>query len=312
MIREGLRYLRTAVISLTGAPGKRRDHRNLVSRLPGAAEQLSGFGEAARLETGGQPVFLFAPTWRCGSTLVQRLVMSSGSVWMWGEVYTQAEPLQQMVGMFRPFRDDFPDPGLFGDPEAEARDLTGDWIARLSPEPRHLLEAHRAFWDRLCSQPASDRGYERWGLKAVNLSVAHPIYLKRLYPDARLLFLVRNPFRAWLSYRRFASWYASFPDDPVFTVQRFARMWGEHVEQFLPYADREPDALLLRLEDLVEGGETLAELADHVGAPLDASVLARTVSGTGSRSAGSTTLVERLVIQRIAGEPARRLGYTPV
>lgn len=312
MIRRAWRYLRAAITAVAGDPRKRKAHRDLVASLPGPRERLPGVGPDAELPAGDAPVFLFAPTWRSGSTLVQRLVMSTGEIWMWGEVYTQAEPLQQMVGMFRPFREDFPDPGLFTDPERAAGDLTGDWIARLSPRPRHLVEAHRAYWDRLCARPARQRGYGRWGLKAVNLPVDYPVYLKRLYPDARLILLVRNPYRAWLSYRRWADWYASFPDDPVFTVQRFARMWSEHTEQFLRFDAEADDTLMIRFEDLIEGGGILDELSDHIGGRVDPAVLERKVGGTEAGRATSTTFVERLILRRITGRTAKKLGYEPV
>lgn len=312
MIRRAWRYLRTAITAVVGDPRKRRSHRDLVRSLPEPRERLPEVGRDAELPPGRAPVFLFSPTWRSGSTLVQRLVMSTGEIWMWGEVYTQAEPLQQMMGMFRPFREDFPDPGLFAEPERAAGDLTGDWIARLSPRTRHLMEAHRSYWDRFCAQPARERGYPRWGLKAVNLPVDYPVYLKRLYPDARLVFLVRNPYRAWLSYRRWADWYASFPDDPVFTVQRFARMWSEHAGQFLRYAAGAEDALLIRFEDLVRGGEVLEELSDHIGSRVDPAILDRKVAGTEAGRASSTTVAERLVLRRITGRPAEELGYEAV
>lgn len=312
MIKLLWRYVRTSLTAVLGDPDKRKAHRDLVRRLPRLSHGLSEFGATADLAQGTAPVFAFAPTWRCGSTLVQRLVMSTDEIWMWGEVYTQAEPLQQMVGMFRPFREDFPDSGLFRDPALDAVDLSDDWIARLSPEPRYLVEAHREFWERLCARPARDRGYDRWGLKAVNLPVDYAVYLKRLYRDARFVFLVRNPWEAWLSYRRFRNWYGTFPDDPVFTVQRFARMWAEHTEQFLGFAEREEDSLFVRFEDLIRGGGTTARLSEHLDSEVDASVLDRKVSGTDTERARSTTFVERYVLRSIVGDQAERLGYEPV
>lgn len=311
MTRGMLRYLRTVVTAVLGDPEKRLQHRDLVAGLPRLGSVLPELGASADLRPGEAPVFLFAPTWRCGSTLVQRLVMSTGEIWMWGEVYTRAGPLQQMAGMFRPFGDEFPDDGQFRDPDLDASDLSDGWIARLSPKPRHLLEAHRSFWDRLCERPARERGYDRWGMKQVSLPVDHAHYLERLYPDARVIFLVRNPYEAWLSYRRFRNWYAEFPDDPVFTVQRFARMWSEHVEQYLDHA-RDGESLLVRFEDVVRGGGALSEISDHIGAEVEAEVLDDKVSGTDADRAASTTFVERAVLRRHVGACAGKLGYEPV
>lgn len=230
---------------------------------------------------------------------------------MWGELYTRFEPLQQLADMFLPLNEEFPDDGLYVDEEEAAEELTGDWIARLSPRPHHLIEAHRRFWDRLCGESARQRGYSRWGFKAVNVPIDYPVYLKRLYPDARILFLIRNPYRAWLSYRRYGNWYASFPDDPVFTVQRFARLWSDNVEGFLEL-EEDIDALLIRFEDLVEGGSELSRLSDYLGTVVDPEVLEMKVSGTSEGSADRTNPVEKAVLRKIAGRQADRLGYEPV
>lgn len=312
MLRGLWGYVRTAVTAVLGDPDKRRQHRDRVRGLPPIGTVLSGLATSAELGPAGAPVFLFAPTWRCGSTLVQRLVMSTGEIWMWGEVYTRAGLLRQMVGMFAPFSGEFPDSGLFRDRDLDARDLTDGWIARLSPEPRHLLEAHRRFWDRLCARPARERGYERWGMKEVCLPVDHAHYLERLYPDARLIFLVRNPYEAWLSYRRFQNWYASFPDEPVFTVGQFARKWADNVEQYLEHARGGGGGLLVRFEDLVRGGEVLSDISNHIGAGVRAEVLEEKVSGTDADRADSTTVAERVILRRHVGGCADRLGYEPV
>lgn len=310
MIRRAWRYVRTAVTALVGEPGRRREHRELLRELPPLRGSLPEAGKRPGPPSGHAPVFAFAPTWRCGSTLLQRLLMSTGEIWMWGEIYTQAEPLQQMAGMFLPFRDGFPDEDMFPGPEG-ATDLSGEWIARLSPEPHHLMDAHRRFWERLCAEPARERGRGRWGFKAVNVSVGHAVYMKRLFPEARLVFLVRNPYAAWLSYRRFGNWYATFPNDPVFTVQRFARLWCEHTRQFLESAGG-GEGLILRFEELIRGGRALRQLSEHIGSDVDATVLERRISGTDSDRADSTTVVERAVLRRHVGDLADRLGYDPM
>ncbi|MDX1747633.1 MAG: hypothetical protein R3324_16990, partial [Halobacteriales archaeon] len=96
--------------------------------------------------------------------------------------------------------------------------------------------------------------------------------------------------------------------DPVFTVQRFSRLWTENTRDYLAYAS-ETDTLLIRFEDLVEDRATLSELETHLGCSVDASVLGQRVSGTDRRPDRETTVVERLAIERITGSVAETLGY---
>ena len=99
------------------------------------------------------------------------------------------------------------------------------WIANAYPHPADLLASHRALYDRLFEIPARAAGFGRWGIKAVRLDGEHAGYLQVLYPDARFIFLHRNPWDAWSSYRRRHDerqsaywWFYEWPDEQVATA----------------------------------------------------------------------------------------------
>ena len=71
-----------------------------------------------------------------------------------------------------------------------------------------MLDAHRAYFDRLMIQPAREVNADRWGFQEVRLSADYAHYLKLLYPNSKILFLIRNPYDAYRSWaaRRNANW----------------------------------------------------------------------------------------------------------
>ena len=82
-----LRYLSS---SLRGTPDARSAHNQILSSRPSI---LSGIERLASLipddgDDVDEPVFLFSAGWRSGSTLLQRLIMSDASIFVWGEPMT--------------------------------------------------------------------------------------------------------------------------------------------------------------------------------------------------------------------------------
>ena len=139
------------------------------------------------------------------------------------------------------------------------------------------MAAHVAFFERLLVRPIEKRddsqsGDEsphskdvRWGIKEVRLSADHAFCLRWLFPRAKILFLIRNPYDAFRSYaaRRDAGWkwFNRWPDRPL-TVNEFARHWRILVEGFFARAD-ELDALVVRYEELAAGNYNPIE--DYLG-----------------------------------------------
>jgi len=276
------------------------------------------------LPLGEAPVFLLSAGWRSGSTLVQRLLVSSGSLLMWGEPYDHCGLIRTLAGSLRAFAAPWP-PGSTtgtwppGGYIVDPRDppSPGSWIANAYPHPADLLASHRALFDRLFSEPARGLGYGQWGVKAVRLDGEHAGYLNTLYPDARFIFLHRNPWDAWQSYRirhdervNAYWWFHRWPDAEVSTPGHFGAIWKRMADSFLAWAPL-VGAEIIAYESLARD-ETLSALDRAAGAPIDRSVLRKRLGGSGGdRREARPPLdgAERDEIAVAVGDSALRLGY---
>lgn len=211
------------------------------------------------------PVFVMAAGWRSGATRLQQLLMPPCLIW--GEPYGHARLLQSLADPLRCITDDWPDTRHVS--ETEYPETAEGGVANLTPDVPSLLDAHRAYIDRLLIQPARDTNVERWGFKEVRLSAEYASYLKLLYPNSKFLFLIRNPYDAYRSWaarrnanlRSFYRW----PDQPV-TARLFGRVWHELTSSFAAQAER-LDAHLIRYEELI--AQQYDPLESYLGFPLN-------------------------------------------
>ncbi len=302
-----LRYISQA---LRGTPEALLQHSNVMASERGIE---AGLQTLANLEQGDPPhdddapIFLLSAGWRAGSTLVQRLVMTSG-VMMWGEPYNACGLIQGMAATTTAFRRDWPLPQYYQPSDASALDLSADWIANLYPSVADFHRAHRAAFDTLFAQPARRSGAARWGIKEVRLGAEHAFYLRWLYPKAKFLLLYRNPLRAYQSYANAGrAWYDTWPDRPVFTPSMFGAHWRRLTQGYLHHAQA-LEALLVRYEDLQVDDTLIEQIETYLGLPIDRSLLARKVSGAWVEQAHVNRL-ERWLLKRAVGPLAQELGY---
>jgi hypothetical protein len=256
--------------------------------LPGAglAEAIRRIGqhaeEGASAVFCADPVFVLSAGWRCGSTLLQRLITSDGQTLVWGEPFGDHVPVHRLAQMLEPFAtQDLHSPHSI---EHQAGDLSRQWIANLNPGLAALRRAHLAWFEELFGSPAKSRGFRRWGCKWVRLGAEHAHYLRWLYPRCRILFLVRHPLDAWRSYRaQGGNWYLARPHARLEGAAAFLRHWARLSDSFL--TEREGlGALLVRYEDLVDGSGTKA-VAEALGSRIDEDVLAARVGASERRAA---------------------------
>lgn len=221
-----------------------------------------------------EPIFIFSAGWRSGSTFLQRWIMTGEKVMVWGEPYRHAALIESLAEQLKAFTPDWPVDDFMIRGDERERDLTQQWVANLYPSPANFMDAHIGYFEKLFRGPALELGKDRWGLKEVTLSVDHARYLRWLFPNAKFLFLCRDPYGAYGSYRKWRSLYRTWPTDPVFTATRYGAIWRDLAADFVANHE-DVGGLLLRYEEL-QTPETKVRLEDYLGFRLaDASSLAR-------------------------------------
>ena len=305
--------------ALAGPPGARAGYRATLREVGSVEESLAALTRRFEIPTADDdPVFLLSAGWRSGSTLLQRLVLSSKKVLVYGEPYHRSGLAWRLADSVLPFTDMWPTKRILLDQSddaapsrAENTRLAQEWVANLYPPPADLAESHRALFRRLYAEPAAERGYPRWGFKEVRLSADHAFYLRWLFPRARIVFHYRDPYATWASFREYRGAYLRWPDRAVFTPRDFGHVWRDLVQGFLDAAER-LDALTIRYEDLLSDPAARRSLADHVGADIDDSVLeVRRAGVLQQRADRSITRAELAMLRRQVEPLASRLGYPP-
>lgn len=120
----------------------------------------------------------------------------------------------------------------------------GLWIANLSPPYASILAGLRDMFDTLYQQPALALGYPRYGFKETRCNLDTARQLQTLFPEARFVFLVRNPIDVILSIKR-RNWLGR-PEGHD-TLKYYANHWRSRSMQF-----RQADfGLALRYEDFI-------------------------------------------------------------
>lgn len=303
---------------IVGRPSTIWRHQKLQRRLPDLATAVTAVGTRLGDETEpptDDPLFIFSAGWRSGSTLLQRLVVSTGSYFIWGEPYHQTDVIRRLAESLIPFGTGWPPPeyvydGRRNGDNGSGADLSAQWIANFYPPVDRLVDAHREFLRRLLAPPPGE-SRPHWGLKEVRLSAEYALYLRLLFPRSRLLFLVRDPHAAYRSYRERPTWFERWPRSQVRTPYAYGQVWRRLAQSFLDY--REPlDAMLIRYEDLVSGGETVEQLERLLGAPVDRSVLVDRVGSTGGEDRSGPSTLELRMLDRATQPVGVQLGYETI
>ncbi len=289
-------------------------HYRDIREIPTVEEAIASLLERWALPEGDddeEPIFILSAGWRSGSTLLQRLIISGEETLMWGEAYSRCDLIRRLGESLRCFGPEIPPEHFFI--EHFERDGGGDadylgWIACLYPHPEHLIRAHREFFNTLYGRPAHERGFASWGLKEVRLSISDARYLKWLFPKAKFLFLYRNPYAAYRSYKAFGNWYDRWPAGPVFSPRRFGIMWRSLLEGYLE-GHTSVGGMMVKYEELCEGGEILVRLSEYLGTHLNETQLARRITGRTGKNGGPLRSAEVRSLRRAVKPLASRLGY---
>ncbi len=155
-----------------------------------------------------KPVFLFSAGPRAGSTFVQRLITSGREVMMWGEGSGALNHILRSLALLRLTLSANPHNPLSGyGAEQFSNFIKGgtdcnQWIANINPPFHLIVHAYRNLFDNIYGAPARELGYTRWGMKEVRGERSTIDALHTLFPQAKFIFLVRNPVDCLRSIKR--------------------------------------------------------------------------------------------------------------
>jgi len=263
-------------------------------------------------EDSEYPVFIFSAGWRSGSTLIQRLIISSEEMIIWGEPFGRAGIIPRLAITLTAFDFNWPLNDFF-DYNFDLLDLSNKWIANLSPSVDYLKKAHRELLRQWLAVPAKEKyGVSRWGLKEVRLTIDHARYLKWLFPNARFIFIYRNLFDAYRSWKG-NPWGDIWPGYFTWSPIVFARHWRLLLEGYLQ-GYKEVDGIMIKFEDLVSNKINLNEIVNHIGVEkLETSVLKKKIGAPDNfdkrRRKKFLTPLERMILKVIAKPLLIKLGY---
>lgn len=221
------------------------------------------------MNTSPAPLFVFSSSWRSGSTLLQRYITATGEVLVWGETGGALNAIAEAVGGWEQISADsarrFQD-SVGGKGEAAYRKFVaapkyehaGLWIANLTPPYADILASLRTLFDTLYRERAQEFGYLRYGFKETRCDLSTAYHLQTLFPDARFVFLVRNPFDVILSIKR-RRWMGR-PAGHA-TLKHYADHWRTRAMQF-----RQADfGLTLRYEDFIVDPALQDRMLEYLG-----------------------------------------------
>lgn len=252
------------------------------------------------------PIFILSAGWRSGSTLLQRLIMSKEQILVWGEPYSHAGMIDSLSETIKSFTKTWPLDNWFVS-EYDTHNLSNLWVANLYPDVKYLHQASLDYMSALFEQPAKKLGFEFWGIKDVRLTIDHAHYLQWLYPNAKFLFLYRNPYKAYMSYRSARDWYKKWPDKPIFTPRSFAEHWRELVSGYIN-GHKEVNGMLIKYEDLTNSKLDICALKKYLSIDIDPEVL-YTKLGSSKVKPHEIPNFELRQIKKIVDPLASKLGY---
>ena len=238
-----------------------------------------------------QPVFVLASGPGSGGELLANMLAAGCD--LWAQPYGEADPLDGVTRLFRHLRADWP----------RSSDLAEDAPpATRQPPLQSLVDATLAYLLTLLRDPGAAGGARPWGLLEFRHSVDMAHCLRWLFPRARIVFLIRDPYAGYAASQAMGTLYRHWPDKALSRPDQFAALWLRQVPDFVRDA-AVLDAYLLRYEDLLSDSFDSAPLQAYLGVPLATADLSLCPADV---DIGSDKLAE---LASLLGERAAELGY---
>ena len=310
-LERSARFILSLYEARVGTEKARLMHKESIASEPTIGKgflAIRGRWPSLHCTSVDNPIFIFSAGWRSGSTLLQRLIMSKDPILIWGEPFSEAGLIQHLSLPFRCITPSWP-PDKWFVSNFEIENLSQTWVANLYPEIEDLIQANVQYMNRLFSDPAKKFGFQRWGIKDVRLTIEHAYFLKYLFPKAKFLFLYRNPYDAYKSYRSKRFWYKEWPDYPVFTPAQFAEHWFELLSGYLK-GFKYVKGRMIRYEDIIQQNIDFDELQEYLDIEIDRKVLKKRIGSSSSSLSLNAIPMNELKIVKSKVEPlASDLGF---
>lgn len=262
------------------------------------------------------PIVIVAPTQRCGTTLIQRAINSTGNSVIYGENFALLEKYPGLVAHFE---------SRVGNPQVEAmrrRILTKDYdrdLSGLFPEmPGFASLLKRQFYDQLryYNRSSIADGFHRWGIKHQIVDLASFSSFYKLASSSRFVFVYRDVIAAAQSAK------ARFGTSGETQIAEFSSRWVRNISAMRKVKDQR--TLHLEYADLEADPDTWADaIRSHcsldnmdpnvwhrrVNVSSDIDILSEGEAQTGYRRPAQLTNEERAIVLRIAGKARDEYGY---
>lgn len=260
------------------------------------------------------PIFLFTTGWRTGSTMLQRLLISSNEALIWGESGGALNDFEHAYQAYVQMTGDgsqYYKAGFGGNGEKQYKmfldtvksERANNWIASLNPPIADIAEQFKCSINNLYAKTVNDLGYGRWGIKDVLANNETAIWLKKLYPDAKFIFLFRHPYDCMLSIKRREWMDKKNISDPL---SFYANHWLNQAKGF-----RELDfGFKVKYESLLNDKNTFEELKKYVDInKIEYEFIQRSRADWKAHNTKKLTFIERFRIKNIAASEASLHGY---
>ncbi len=257
------------------------------------------FSEEPTADSRFISLIILAANHRAGSTLLQRICNAREKTLIWGEHKAMLKHFAAIFAAAAHF-------SIAGASEREKFFAQNEnpnlWIASMCPEleyaQRAVVESARALLRAFYDQYREN--HDIFGFKEVQYDRCDLELLRRCYPGAKVLLLVRHPLNTWKSTPR--GWYPS--------LEYWIEKWNSRAAYFRDFAAADPNCLLLRHEDVVakdaETLEVIGETAKVARRQINR-VLARKIRGTPGKA--RVPKADRELIARECREGIEALGY---
>lgn len=217
---QGSREKRTLVDRLCSTVKRAADFLSRPFKAQGLLAGLGGERRSPGVKDPEEdpPVFLLGTGGRTGSTLLQRLVISTREVMLWGE---HGGHLLAAVESWVNGMQAWHDRSGGAQYRRFLRKGCRTFIPNITPPMEWFQRGARAAFRESLGGPAAQLGFPRWGFKEIRYGGQAALTLAALFPEARFVVLTRNPADALRSIKS-TPWYGSdYAADPA----RFLAEW---------------------------------------------------------------------------------------